>query len=870
MAQLCRGQALRIALLQKLALGFLLALLSCFGAGAQQLYERPVLVVDPSMHTSRSTGAAVDAEGRFVATGSNDKTVRIWSAADGRLLRTIFLPAGPGHIGEIFAVAMNPTGDIVAAGGWGEGPGVISVYLFAPSSGEMIKRIGGLPDSVFELAFSADGRYLAATCFSGGLRVFDRDKNWSEAFRDAAYGGVSYGAAFASDGRLATSSYDGTIRLYDPSFKLIATQKELSGKNPDRIAFSPDGKVLAVAYGDKLAVDLFDGHSLDRLAKPNVEGLENGELSRVAWSADGQTLFAGGYYHDRNGNRPVFAWGSAGFGPRRALSAKCALSDDTTVALATLPDGRLFVSKSNPCFTMLQPDGGVLWTHHPPIGDFRNQQKILSVSADGTVIDFGYEQWGKSPLRFDLSALKLSNLGPADGRTHPPKQDGLPIEDWFSSNQPKLKGRPIVLFLGERSLGLAIHPDGRRFVLGADWSLRAFDAEGKRLWTGAASGAVWDVNITGDGRLVVAAYGDGAIRWHRMDDGRELLALYVLSDKKNWVAWTPEGFYYATDDALGVLKWHVNRGTDSAAAARPVSEIPELSLKKRPDVLPLVLQQLETARALGIAEIAAARLEVKARTGAAVGPGAQLHFLAVGLDEYGGNAKTLHLTFAAKDANDIGNALSRQSSLYAKVNPQYLHDGEAGKVGILNAIASIKENMAKGQGQDLAVVFFSGHGAIIGGQFYLLPYGVDARTPAGLEAYAISAEELHGKVAELAKFGRVLVLLDACHSGAAGDGSTLTFDADSLRRTIADANVTVLTSSKGKEYSREDSKWEHGAFTKVLLDAIGGGADHDQNGLIWTTHFAHYVMTHVSDLTEDKQHPEMAANFEAPLFVAGQ
>jgi hypothetical protein len=111
---------------------------------------------------------------------------------------------------------------------------------------------------------------------------------------------------------------------------------------------------------------------------------------------------------------------------------------------------------------------------------------------------------------------------------------------------------------------------------------------------------VWAVNITGDGRLVVAAYADGTIRWHRMDDGRELLALRVLSDKKNWVVWTPEGFYDATPGAFGVLKWHINRGNDAAADAVPVSQIPKL---KRPDALPLVLQELETARALGIADM---------------------------------------------------------------------------------------------------------------------------------------------------------------------------------------------------------------------------------------------------------------------------
>ena len=48
----------------------------------------------------------------------------------------------------------------------------------------------------------------------GGLRVLDREKDWSEAFRDNQYGDRSHGAAFSHDGRLATASFDGLIRLY--------------------------------------------------------------------------------------------------------------------------------------------------------------------------------------------------------------------------------------------------------------------------------------------------------------------------------------------------------------------------------------------------------------------------------------------------------------------------------------------------------------------------------------------------------------------------------------------------------------------------------------------------------------------------------
>jgi hypothetical protein len=577
-----------------------------------------------------------------------------------------------------------------------------------------------------------------------------------------------------------------------------------------------------------------------------------------------------------NWQSPSLDLGPGRHGTRRANTAKCAESDNTTMALVSLPAGRLLVVKGSPCFTMLKTDGGVLWTHRPAGGDFRQQDKTFSVSADGTVIDFGFEEFGKSPLRFDLRSLKLSNQWPADDRTRPPSQEGLRIEDWINSYAPKLDGKPIELQAQEISRSLAIHPDAHRFVLGTDFSLRAFDAEGKELWRRAAPDIVWAVNITGDGRLVVAAYADGTIRWHRMDDGRELLALQVLSDKTNWVAWTPEGFYDATPGALGVLKWHVNRGNDSAADAFPVSAIPSL---KRPDALPLVLQELETARALGIADLAAARIDVQVNTGSPVAPGAQLHILTVGISDYGDKATSLRLKFAAKDANDVANALfatqgsgsNKKGGIYAEVKPQYLHDGEADKAGIFRALASMKNNMAKGAGQDLAVILFSGHGAIIDDRFYLLPYDVNARTQAEIKASAISADEFHDEVAEIAKYGRVLVLLDACHSGAVtGTGSALTSNADVLRTRVSASNVTVLTSSTGTEISREDEKWNHGAFTKVLLDALGKDGDVYQGGFIWMTQLTHFVVTHVSDLTEGQQHPGVEQRFEGTVFVAGQ
>jgi WD40 repeat protein len=843
-------------------------------ARGEGLYDRPVLVIDPDMHTAISR-AGTDAAGRFFVTGSYDKTVRIWSASDGRLQRTIRVPSGPGFVGRIYAVAMSPEAEIVAAGGWTESDENNVIYLFERASGKLVKRIAGLSDVVLSLAYSRDGRYLAAGLGDGGLRVFDRDQSWSEVSRDTAYEDQIYGLSFAPDGRLAVSSLDGRIRLYDAQLKLLLTQRVSSGHQPMHIAFDPNGSALAVGYDYTTAVDILDGNTLERRPGADMKGRQAGSLQAVAWSADGQTLFASGGFRLAL-DRLVVAWDQGGRAEPRAFSARCAKDDQLTEDLVADPRGGLLVVKANPCLTLLNGSGQVLWTHGPPMADFRSQSQTFAASADGAVVDFGFEQFGVAPLRFDVRALKLSNGPPKDGLTIPPRQDEQRIQDWSGATDPKLDGKSLKLRQFERSLSLALHPDGSRFVLGADWTLRAFDMTGKELWTRANPGTAWAVNITADGRLVVATYSDGTIRWNRMDDGRELLALQVLSDKKNWVAWTPEGFYDATPGAFGVLKWHVNRGREAAADALPVSSIPRL---KRPDALPLVLQELETARALGIADLAAARFDVKTVTGAVVAPGARLHVLSIGISDYGEKAKDLRLQFASKDANDVASALlatqagefNKLGGLYADVRPQYLSDEKADRAGIFAALDALKTNMASGAGQDFAVVMFSGHGVTLEDRFYLLPFGVDARTSAGIRASAISANEFHDEIEQVAKHGRVLVLLDACHSGAAaGDGSKLASNADLLRSLMSASNVTVLTSSTAGEVSREDQDWGNGAFTKVLMDAFGPDADENHDGVISMSELTRYVARQVPLLTGNSQHPGMDQRFEGGIFVASR
>jgi WD40 repeat protein len=336
------------------------------------LYNRPTLAIDPGMHTNVIHDAAVDAEGRWAVTGSDDKTVRVWSLADGALLRTIRVPAGPGDVGKIYAVAMSPDGALIAAAGWTRGTDADSqeqIFLFDRASGVLQRRIVGLPTQVLRLTFSPDGNLLAALTGDKGLRIYARDQDWAELARDTHYDGVSYGAAFAPDGRLATTEFEGKVRLYagplidDIHPTITATAP--SGARPWDIAFTPDGTRVAIGHNAP-AADLLDGHTLAPLARPDLSGIK-GALPHVAWSADGGTLFAAGSYA-MLATRWILAWDDAGAGARRALPA----GSNAVSRLVSLPGGDLLVAAQDPWLGRLRSDGGARWAHGPPITEFRN------------------------------------------------------------------------------------------------------------------------------------------------------------------------------------------------------------------------------------------------------------------------------------------------------------------------------------------------------------------------------------------------------------------------------------------------------------------------------------------------------------------
>ena len=315
--------------------------------------------------------------------------------------------------------------------------------------------------------------------------------------------------------------------------------------------------MIAVGFYDTTVVQLLDATTLSEVARPSTEGVDNGDLFTVAWSADGTHLLAAGSWNV-DGRHPVRRWPVGNWTHYEDVP----VSNNTIMDLVALPDGgMLFVAQGDPDWGILGADGQVRLQKAGVLADFRDQDDQLRVSADGRRVRFGYLQWGKDACVFDLAS---GTLGPDDpglpaARTEAP---GLKIEQWKNRYDPTLNGKPLKLEPFERSRSVAISPDGSRFALGAEWSLRLFDREGAEVWRKPAPGVVWAVTISEDGRFVVAGYGDGTIRWHRVSDGEEVLAFFPHADRKRWIAWTPEGFFSASPGAEDLIGYHLNRGKD--------------------------------------------------------------------------------------------------------------------------------------------------------------------------------------------------------------------------------------------------------------------------------------------------------------------
>jgi len=558
---------------------FLISLLivwACVYAPAQQTQVYPR--IETGAHSARANRIDTDLSGHYLFSASLDKTARVWDLRTGRLLKTLRPPMGDGDEGKLYAVAASPDGKTVAIGGFTGARGSYNhpIYIFDRESGTIRNTISGLPDTTGHLAFSRDGSYLAAalTGRKHGIRIYKTD-GYVEVARDVDYGGDSYWIEFDALGRLVTTSFDGYLRLYSPDFHLLRKQASPGGKKPFSARFSPDDRLMAVGFDDSMAVDILAASdlSLQYTLQVPVADANNNELSKVVWSYDGKTVCAAGRYEEHYVAQMV-CWGGMGKSPRRVFP----VAGTTVMDLRALPDGGIAFCSADGAVGVVTVNGAVTWRAVTKAPDYRIPTNWPHVSTDGNTVETRADTlsdftWQNHRLNFSVVQGKLSADGESQTTLQAPVQSGLNVANWDSDYHPTLNSRALHLADNDFSRSLAIAPNRDSFVLGSDFNIQKFDSSGNEIWTTPVPGVAYGVNITGDGRYVVAILADATIRWYRLDSGKEVLALFVDSDLQRWVAWSPDGFFTFMNGGDSLIGYQINRGPGRAGEFVKVDQL---------------------------------------------------------------------------------------------------------------------------------------------------------------------------------------------------------------------------------------------------------------------------------------------------------
>ncbi|AHJ28741.1 serine/threonine protein kinase [Nodularia spumigena CS-584] len=275
-----------------------------------------------SEHFDSVSSVAYSRDGQTLASGSWDKTIKIWDVTTGNLLQTL-----TGHSNSINSVAYSHDGQTLASGSWDK-----TIKIWNVTTGNLVQTLTGHSENIWCVAYSPDGQTLASASVDRTIKLWDVSTGkLLQTFPGHSHSINS--VAYSHDGQtLASGSSDKTIKLWDVSTgKLLQT---LSGHSEAvvSIAFSPDGQTLASGSADN-TIKLWDVATARLLQ--TLSGHSYG-VSSVAFCPDSQTLASG------SGDNTIKLWNVSTGRLVRNLSGH----SDWVFSVAFSPDGQTLASGS--------------------------------------------------------------------------------------------------------------------------------------------------------------------------------------------------------------------------------------------------------------------------------------------------------------------------------------------------------------------------------------------------------------------------------------------------------------------------------------------------------------------------------------------
>lgn len=764
-------------------------------------------------------------DGKVLLTGGEDKTARLWDMPS----RTNWLVLGRSD--NIRSIAYSGDGAFIAAA-YGDG----IVGLWHSRTGALRQVLLGHRGSVNCLAYSPDGKLLATAgadktaCLWSAAGVLLR--------RLQGHTGSINALAFSPDGsRLATGSDDVTVRVWDT--RTGACLGILRGQDRKGeiygVAFSPDGARLAAVqgFGPGGVLSLFDARTGALLQAVTQT---QSTMHAVAFAGNTQVVVGTGLWN-RLGEAAVW---DAATGEKRSVLVP--------------PAGDIYVNS-----VALSPDRKRLAVVLP-----QSQTRIFDTQTweqVGTV----ERRWGARTAAFSPDGERLALAG-----------DDAAIQIWDLRRKQfsvLLQSLPPTLVAPDRRTAGA-KPEEPWFAY--HWI--AFTPEG---YYASSAGADRYVRFqVGDDLFPAESF---QARYYRPDMVQQALAGKAVAPAPTTdaPAYPPLVRFVAPQDRAQVAGETVDvrlRATSASAVtgitffvngARVDAKVAEAASTPADDGAKGTMLRLPPS-AHGLARTFTASLPlppgspmVRIQAVATDDRGLQsplegivltrpaslvkgrLLGLCVGVSRYRDAALTLE--YADRDATDLAQVLNQQRGPYTEAQVQVLTNADATCANVRKALDDL---IARSTRTDTVILLFSGHGWRSDERtFYFATHEVSRQDVAGT---ALPWSDVVEKLTALSQRSRrVIVLLDACHSGSAATNEDLV-----SAILHGKAGVMVFSSSRGGEVSLESAEWAHGAFTRALLDAAQGkAAPGEKSVTLWD--FVTYVRHRVKELTQGAQNPQV-------------